>query len=511
MAPKGTPEEQVALVQQHQLEQLQHGLQRMDHHRAKLHGETERQGESLSQIEAQLAALYASAGLEREADAIPPETGVLSSLQLTPADFEKVRAALPDFSVGLDLPQAQGDWGAYLKKVEAYAKRNEIELSRDPFETLLSPHRVAEITRKFDDDFGNDPWDAWDYSAVGATVLVASLVDYFLVALPITTKSLDSRTVTFKGKEYRGSPVTAWLREQSDTILSGKGNALQRKLGELSKMAEKYAKVSYDIAGNGSIKGDGVVGLRPAMHRLMSPGHDPVLGAVFGVMDVLKGNCTLVDGNGAWQIITPDMRHGEVPRVDSILEALSLVFAHLFSDIFTPAGVPAPFMTVLQSIKVDTSISVREGGVSLQMPDMIRYMYANGYDLRHFATMSLVPLVAEVMIRTYHGVRIWQGGGQTGVKGIRGEMKQAKLLLATHALLGCTNLVKVGLNGWNPTAFNYAQALALGKQLFVMLMVIRKRDALIESQIADGLESLLAESHRMSGGRSLCSSASGGA
>ena len=59
------------------------------------------------------------------------------------------------------------------------------------------------------------------------------------------------------------------------------------------------------------------------------------------------------------------------------------------------------------------------------MPNLIRHMYSNGYDLRHFATMAIVPAFAELTLRTYHFARTVGQGETLGKEGIGGRLKLA--------------------------------------------------------------------------------------
>ncbi|MDE2795898.1 MAG: hypothetical protein OXL34_13845 [Gemmatimonadota bacterium] len=59
-------------------------------------------------------------------------------------------------------------------------------------------------------------------------------------------------------------------------------NAFQQWIAELTTAAEKWAKVPYDVVSPKD-------GLTPNVHRLASLGHDPLLGLVFGVGDILSG------------------------------------------------------------------------------------------------------------------------------------------------------------------------------------------------------------------------------
>ncbi len=62
-------------------------------------------------------------------------------------------------------------------------------------------------------------------------------------------------------------------------------NAFQQWIAELTTAAEKWAKVPYDVVSP-------KLGLTPNVHRLPSLGHNPLLGLVLGVGDILSGTCT---------------------------------------------------------------------------------------------------------------------------------------------------------------------------------------------------------------------------
>ena len=52
--------------------------------------------------------------------------------------------------------------------------------------------------------------------------------------------------------------------------------------------------------------------------------------------------------------------------------------------------------------------------------------------------------------------------------------------------------MRTALYGWNPTALNVAQFLALGKQMISLMKLSSKRIALIQEELAKGWKALLA-------------------
>lgn len=326
---------------------------------------------------------------------------------------------------------------------------------------------------------GPTPWDRWDYSAVPLAVLVGALLDYFLVATP---------GKNFKGKPQRGSPLTKWMKEQSKKLAPMSGsddierNAFQQWVAELTTVAEKHAKVPYDLISPKD-------GLTPGVHRLATPGHDPVLGLVFGVKDIMCGTCTFIDKDGNWRVIDHPGFEGE----GNILKALVTVIVHGFSDVFTTQGLPPPFMGQLLPVGVNSRITLKKGGDPVPLRHIVRYMYSNGYDLRHFATAKISPAVAETILSTYHAVRACADGTDPGEPAVPERLKQAQMLALTHGLLASANILKTALYGWNPMAINLAKLQALAKRMLSLVELALERDQAVRQRVADGWETLLEE------------------
>ncbi len=458
------------------MRRLGDGVATLNDHTGRPEQETAEQARSLDELEEQWQALGFQQPGSEDLD-VPNKPDLL----LSEREMQAIRRRLPDLSLGLDLPDADGDWDAYVRGVDGYVERQGIDVDRDPLAQLLPAGRAAEVSRRFDRDYGPTPWDKWDYGAIALTVLVGTLLDYFLVATP---------GANFKGQPQRGSPTTGWMKEQSKKLAPQSGaddmqrNAFQEWVAGLTTTAEE-AKVPYDVVSS-------KLDLTPDTHRIAAIGHDPVLGLVFGVKDILCRTCTFINASGAWRVIP-----GKAYADRGVLGALATVIAHGFSDVFTARGLPPPFLPALQALKVNSGIAVRDDGEPISVPNLIRYMYSNGYDLRHFATMAIVPAFAELTIRTYHFIRTRVSAEGLGREEIRDRMKISQMLALTHGLLASGNIVKTALYGWNPTALNMAQFLALGKQMISLVKLSSERNDLIRQQLDKGWEELLAESENL--------------
>ena len=166
------------------------------------------------------------------------------------------------------------------KQIEYLSNKNSIELSnwektvdrsrRYLIEKEIAPHSLntyAMLSKseleKIDKDlyapFENLEWDKWDYIFVGLAGILAILTDYFIVRIP-----KDMTTGIYKGQ--KGSIVTEKLREF-------------KLPGDWQDKLEKFSKVPFDNTGG-------------PFHRLDTPGHDPILGFVFGTIDIITGKST---------------------------------------------------------------------------------------------------------------------------------------------------------------------------------------------------------------------------
>ena len=486
--------ERVILVHRFQLDALHRALQSLEGHLTALESESARQRDHLSRLARTIADLRDQAGLPHPADRPLPESQQLPNIQpLTddktpqhhrpsPPGTRATPRPSPDLPAIPPPPDPGEDWEEYTRNVERYIGAHRIEVAADPLAQLLPPHRAAEIQRRFATDFGPAPWDRCDYGVVALAVTVGALTDYLLVATP---------GGSFRGEPQRGSPLTAWMKEQSKKLapLSGRDgierNAFQQWIAELTTAAEKWAKVPYDVVSP-------KLGLTPNVHRLASLGHDPLLGLVFGVGDILSGTCTFIDKSGTWRVIDHPGHKG----TRDPLEALVKVVVHGFSDVFTKQGLPPPFMALFQLVDAKPGFTLRKGGDPVAVRDVVRYMYANGYDLRHFMTTMISPAIAEVILGAYHGVRACTANPEPGEPVLPDKLKREQMLVLTHGLLASANVLKTALYGWNPMAINLAQFQTLTKRMLSLLKLASERDRVIRQELDDGWEALLADAAR---------------
>lgn len=469
--------EKVALAQDHQLKTLRRHMGKLEEHTSDLQSETADHADALSDLDARMSALLSDAGLARPSDNELEEVEIADPLQLSEFEATAIRQRLPDLSLGIEVPDVEADWHSYLHEVDQYVEKNDIDLTRDPLEQLIPPHRAAEIYREFQGDFGPTPWDRWDYGIVAVAVIAGTLLDYFIVATPLGN--------SFKRQDQRASPLTGWLKEKSESPLI-------KRLENWAKAKQK-GRVPYDVRLGRGYR-DVNKALHAFTHRQSSLGHDPILGLLYGTIDILCNTCTFVDDQGRFRVYEKVLK--DTSTADPMLtipDAIVKVILHYLSDAFTKKGLPAPFMAQIQRIQADSGLAL-ETADTVSINELTRHMYSNGYDLRHFLTMAIVPAFAELIIRTYHAVRGSSEEVDLGKEGIRARLKLSKMLLVTHALLSSTNILKTALYRWDPTALNLAEFVALAKQMLSLWKLSHERNDLIAKELEDRYKELLRES-----------------
>lgn len=233
---------------------------------------------------------------------------------------------------------------------------------------------------------------------------------------------------------------------KGDGYLNKKADSFMKNLvsDEKIQVLEGQNWVPYDPALNKHLGVDvDNLTLNPRTHRFQSLGHDPILGFFYGVRDILKNTFTCFDGSG--KLIT--IARNGVPVESNIFGAILRQFGHLKSDISTSAGLPIPFMSLLQKIDSGNINGKTVGEVS-------RLMYAKGYNLNHLVGMSMPALTIEIIIRTFYCIYSLTNG-----KSIKDSIpffkpKIDKMLFNSYLIsVGCNSVKLVSQQG-NLLAFN---------------------------------------------------------
>ncbi|EDH5631381.1 hypothetical protein CB172_13160 [Salmonella enterica subsp. enterica serovar Claibornei] len=257
---------------------------------------------------------------------------------------------------------------------EGPARLSDILSTRDMQETdqRLAGH-IAEFNRQYS-------LDAWDYAIAGCGGLFAAMLDILFVKAP-------------------PKPTTEWTQQVDGVFNQQVQKAFNKFIPpEVSDvLCKKFPIGAPDSSVTTQLLGTAGKVINPMNHRLKALSHDPILGFIFGVRDMMDDTCTVVH-NG---IITryPSTK---VSPGGNVFQLLGRMFGHLLSDVNAPSakgnrgmGLPAPFMGLLRMLE---GIPVGESNFGKQ----IEFMYVNGYDFRQFIVTSIPVAIMEVLMRVFY-------------------------------------------------------------------------------------------------------------
>lgn len=261
---------------------------------------------------------------------------------------------------------------------------------------------------------------------------------------------------------------------------------------EMEKLANsKESKVSFDVQDNRNTT-IRVEGLSAYYHSLLSLGHDPLLGFVVGVFDILTGRMTTIDKTG--KFVSQVMENYADRKESDIFAALAKLLAHFKSDITTSMELPAPLMGVFNLFQFG-SIGEYEQTVA----EIVQGMYYEGYDFIHFRSMSISVMITEVIVRISYAIKRINEGERIrdSIPFSLNREKQPKLatmLFIAHSGATAINAGKVYFTK-NPMAINYPQWVAFAKYSYKQLKwaIVEKpfaREAYVEGKLEDSWKEL---------------------
>ena len=262
---------------------------------------------------------------------------------------------------------------------------------------------------------------------------------------------------------------------------------------EMEKLANsKISKVPFDAQDNRHTSIN-VEGLSAYYHRLLSLGHDPLLGFVIGVADILTGRMTTIDKTG--KVVSQFVEIYADRKESDLFAALAKQIIHFKSDITTSMGLPVPLMSLFNFLQFG-----KIGEAEQTIAEIVQGMYYEGYDFIHFCSMSVPAMIVEVIVRLgYAFKRIKEGHSvKESIPFSLDREKHPKLatmLFTGHAGATAANAGKIYFTG-NPMAINYPQWIAFAKYSYsqlkwVLLEKPELRDRYVTGKLYEELDTVL--------------------
>lgn len=302
-----------------------------------------------------------------------------------------------------------------------------------------------------------------DYIVAALSGGIAAVIDAFLVKIP-------KDTVIVRNGEYifqKGSSLNELLREI--------GIDENGKASKWITVLEKWFKVSYDK----SVDPD-IAGFTPKTHRLHSLAHDPsIAGLIWGIKDIVTGTLTCIDKNGC--LVVEKVTEA---NFINLFTAPILWLGHLLSDVFTRMGLPIPGWSYLQLLQFGSL-----GEKQRTIAEVARYMYLEGYDLRHLVTMSSTNAVIELIVRLYDFLTCKKRSNKFNLTAekeyveVKNKIKLHNMLFVSYSVASCGNIAKICAYQGNPAAFNLPLWLGMIKESVTQITIITRSSKKYEEAI----------------------------
>ncbi len=285
-------------------------------------------------------------------------------------------------------------------------------------------NQMTQNWKEFKEELFGSSFTVADYAVASLIGLVATGAHELLVAMP----SSNYNTHFAKSNGHLNIKTDGVLTEQINQSFN---NVLDSKT--ITKLEQNH-KVSFD-----EIKGHS--GLSGTTHRSRTPGHDPLIGLIFGVKDIMTGQLTKVV-NG--QIIVDPT---SVDPITNIFKAVKTWAGHMLSDINTKASLPLPGSTFIDWLS---------GGSYMDQ------LYRMGMNIKHLFAQAIPVVISDILVRLYC---LYKGYASTLGEAFSPipKTKVRRIVLLMHTVNLTANVViTCTLKGCNPTNINWAAVFAVG-------------------------------------------------
>ena len=296
-------------------------------------------------------------------------------------------------------------------------------------ELLAMGEELARLNSEYNELHRLDSLDLYISAFSG---IVGACVEILLIGIPQRSS-----------EGLKAKPLSDWIRKAFEERFPPE---------EMNRLAnDMSSKVPYDAQDNRNTTVY-VEGLSAYYHRLLSLGHDPFLGLIVGVFDIITGRMTTIDKNGVF--VSQVMENYSDRREINIFVAIAKQLRHFASDINTSMGLPAPLMSICNLFQFGEF-----GEYEQTIAEIVQGMYYEGFDFIHFCSLSVSSILIEVITRVGYAIKRIGKEGCSIKDSIPFSLKRDKhpklatMLFVSHSLATAANAEKVYFTK-NPVAIN---------------------------------------------------------
>lgn len=211
-----------------------------------------------------------------------------------------------------------------------------------------------------------------------------------------------------------------------------------------AKLLEMKCKVPFDK----TVK-TGVLGLVPDNHRLLTPGHDPILGLFYGTRDIMRGTFTVCDNSAETFVLSN--AHGQQT---SLPLAFLKEIGHLLSDIGSKTSLPFPGLWLMCQIEGRSPVN------DYTWTMLANGLYRKGFTVDHLIASSVPLFFANVTLYAVEFIYgyILKKRGEPSPLDDPQLFKHRIVLMRTlaYAIMVALNITKVAISHGNLFAANPA-------------------------------------------------------
>ncbi|MBC3887446.1 hypothetical protein GH810_03895 [Acetobacterium paludosum] len=319
------------------------------------------------------------------------------------------------------------EWEEYLNNIEVYAEKNDIDLSRDPFENLMTGSERTQLSERIQSDYmmKKAACDKYDYMIAAFCGAGAGLIDSFFVGMPDASKLGTWSDKQTDGLVQKFSKMV-WNADKKNGMpnLKKEPDGIASAIGYL----ERRFKVNYDARYASDLEmGENILNMNTKNHHLKSLGHQPdLIGLFFSILDQFTGKASFISDG---QIIRFEPKgNGFELKGGNFLAKLFSGFCnwigHIMSDVAGSSGtrghenggkgmgVGIPFFEMFQFCNFG---SFNVEGEQKNLAELMAKVFEKGYDMRHGIAMAIPVAINELFIRLlwaiksrFYHERTWQ-------------------------------------------------------------------------------------------------------
>jgi hypothetical protein len=351
----------------------------------------------------------------------------------------------------------ESSWKEYLSSVERYAKLEHLDLSGDPYVSLMTKSEQDIFAQQIRDDFyeRKPECDAMDYALAAFSGTVAGLIDIFLVGSPengmansVIGRWTDAQTDKFvekiAGKLWahdapERNKIIALRKareitlEERNQLLKDAGipydqfiNKPPSGIQQCIQYLEKKFGVNYDASSAAWLDADDLAnlseekrnalgGMRSQNHHFLSLAHMPdLIGLVFSILDQFTGKASFI-ASGEFIRVVPKPKKNGIDQFElqgsNTVSKLFCGFVnwlgHCLSDIAGSnttrsdpnkrgMGLPIPGFELFQFISI---IPGPQKNITKDLFDLSVKIFENGYDARFGKALSIPVVISELLTR----------------------------------------------------------------------------------------------------------------